>query len=302
MLACSERREKPNVILSIFPAFFVFYSGKTPYVWLFDTTFLGQEDYWPSYGKLPLMISTWQERRAFAHAARLITKSEWSKNVLIQQYGVPASRIDVIPSYAILPAGLIPEKILPAQEKNLASPLRLLLVGRVYSRKGIDIAIEVVKQLNAQGIPTQLTICGLNHREVSTPPFVQFVGPYRKSDSAQIQKYVEWYKWAHLLLHPARFEAAGIVPSEAAAFGTPTITNDVGGLATTVKHGESGIVLPCKSPPEAYVQAICELVSQPERYYDLCQSTRRRYERELNSAVSGNRLAGILRDVVSKSS
>ncbi len=109
---------------------------------------------------------------------------------------------------------------------------------------------------------------------------------------------MNWYRWADILIHPARYEAAGIVPSEAAAFGVPTITNDTGGLATTVADGISGIVLPKNSPAEAYVQAIQELVASPERYRSLCETTRLRYERELNWDVAGQRVADILRQVV----
>ena len=93
---------------------------------------------------------------------------------------------------------------------------------------------------------------------------LRYVGPFTKSIPDQLDKYVDLYRQAHLLIHPAVFEAAGIVPSEAAAFGTPTITNDAGGLATTVADGESGIVLPTWSGPEIYVKAILGLVNDPQ--------------------------------------
>ena len=87
----------------------------------------------------------------------------------------------------------------------------------------------------------------------------------------------------------------GWCQAKPAAFGTPTITNDTGGLSTTVAHGESGIVLPRSSRPEDYVDAIQGLVSRPEDYYSLCgSSTHKRYERELNSAFYGKRLVEVL--------
>ena len=63
---------------------------------------------------------------------------------------------------------------------------------------------------------------------------------------------MNFFHKAHLLLHPARFDASPIVTSEAAAFSTPTITNNSGGIATSVKHGVSGIVLARKSKPASY--------------------------------------------------
>ena len=88
------------------------------------------------------------------------------------------------------------------------------------------------------------------------------------------------------------------MPAEAAAFGTPTITNNTGGLGTSVLDGVSGIVLPKGSPPEAYVRAITDLVNDPERYQRLCQTTRERYEKELNWDVAGKRLVTILEEAV----
>jgi glycosyltransferase involved in cell wall biosynthesis len=175
-----------------------------------------------------------------------------------------------------------------------------LLVGRDTTppRKGINIAIEVVRKLNAAGLPAELTICGTPGQSDEQ---IKYVGPFTKSIPDQLDKYVDLYRRAHLLIHPAVFEAAGIVPSEAAAFGTPTITNDAGGLATTVADGESGIVLPTWSAPETYVKAILELVNDPSSYYALCQKARIRYERELNWGPTGKWMADILRKLVKDS-
>jgi glycosyltransferase involved in cell wall biosynthesis len=97
-----------------------------------------------------------------------------------------------------------------------------------------------------------------------------------------LREYISQYQWAHLLIHPARYEAAGIVCSEAAALGVPTITNAAGGLATTVKDGVSGIVLPRGSAAETYVSAIEGLLEDPHKYQQMSRSARERYAHELN--------------------
>jgi glycosyltransferase involved in cell wall biosynthesis len=121
-----------------------------------------------------------------------------------------------------------------------------------------------------------------------------------KNDPKELEQYADLYRRAQLLIHPAYFEPAGIVPGEAAAFGAPTITNDTGGLATTVKDGISGIVLPRGSPAAAYVARIKELIANPEAYYQLCRTARQRYELELNWQVRGNWLGDLLREVVAE--
>jgi len=289
-----DRIWKPNVIFMLFFPSLVFYRGNTPAVFRLDTTFKGQQKDHPLYGQWALNVSVWQEQQAFQKCAKLITHSVWSKQNMQEEYGVDPQKIVVMPNPAALPKHIIPPAKM-VKPMPLKYPLKLLLVGRDYHRKGIDIAIEVTHRLNQNGVPTELTICGLHGKG---DQYCHFTGRFQKSDPKQLKAYTQLYQAAHFLLHPARFDPSPIVTSEAAAFGLPTLTNNVGGLATSVKDGESGIVLPKHSPPEAYIRVIREYLENPERYYDLCRTTRQRYERELNWDVAGKRVVSILEDVV----
>ena len=291
----AAREWEPDILFTHYPSPLIFYHAGIPCVYRVDTTFYGAEKEYPRYSRFALWLEICQEKLAFRYTARVITHSAWSSKILSDYYKVPENRIIVYPEVSALPAHIVPKEINIQEWKSLEKPLRLLLVGRDYRRKGIDIAIEVVHGLNAAGIPAELTVCGAQGQ---ADEFVTFVGPFKKSIPEQLDQYVSLYRQAHLLIHPALFEPAGIVPGEAAAFGTPTITNNAGGLSTTVLDGESGIVLPKWSPPETYVNAITELVRNPERYYTLCQKARERFERELNWGVVDKRFGEILRQVV----
>jgi alpha-maltose-1-phosphate synthase len=286
---------KPDVLFTHYPSPLTFNHAGYPWVYVTDSTFYGVEKDYPRYGRLALWFEIWQEKRIFQRSARVITYSEWSGKILSDFYKIPKNKIIVTPMPSALPASIVPKEIKIQEWKTLREPVRLLLVGRDYRRKGIDIAIKVVHLLNAAGTRTELTVCGAQGLE---DQYIRFVGPFKKSIPEQLEQYVDLYRKAHLLIHPALFEAAGIVPSEAAAFGTPTITNDAGGLGTTVKNDITGIVLPKGSPPEAYVKAIIELINNPERYYTLCRNARERYERELNWKFVDKQFGEILRQVV----
>jgi len=292
-----EREWKPDVVFSMFPSNLAFYSGQAPAVFATDTAFQTWQAHGANFGWMAFMFQVWLEKRAVLRSTRVIASSYQLKEDLVRYHKVDPSKIVVIPLAAAIPPEVIQHIEDFRAEKRLEYPLRLLLVGREFHRKGIDIAIEVVNLLNHEGIPAELTICGLNGPEI---PYVRFVGLFNKKDPTQLAKYVELYRRAHLLIHPARFEAFGIVIAEAAALGTPTITNDVGGVATAVKHGVSGIVLPKHSPPEAYVQAIRDLISEPERYYALCEGARRRYEEELNWEVAGKQVYRVLQEAIAE--
>jgi glycosyltransferase involved in cell wall biosynthesis len=292
------REWKPDLVFSIVPFPFFFYREKAPCISRLDTTFYGVEEFWPTFGRLGLWLSMWQEKRAYRKSKRVITTSEWSKNILAKKYKVPEGRIRVYPMPSALPLEIVPKKVDIPGWKALQSTFRLLFVGRDYRRKGLDIAIDVTRRLDADGVPTELTVCGAPGQ---SDRLIKYVGSFMKNEPKELEQYADLYRRAHLLIHPAYFEPAGIVPGEAAAFGTPTITNNTGGLATTVKDGVSGIVLPPGSPAGVYVEKIKELIANPESYYQLCLTSRERYEIELNWQVRGKWLGDLLREVVKES-
>lgn len=290
-----EKRWQPDIVFTIFPSTIAYYYGSAPTVFVTDLTFQAWQEHGAGFGGVALKGLVHLERRSVNKSARTIVHSQWGKNELIKQHRVDPDKIEILTMPAALPDVVIPNIIEVHTEKKLAKPLRLLLVGREFYRKGVDIALEVAKILNDSGLQTELIVCATNGPEA---PHVSYAGPFRKSVPSELKQYTDLYRWANVLIHPARFEPAGIVPGEAAAFATPTITNDTGGLATTVKDGVSGIVLPKDSPPEAYAVVISNLVQDPARYYTLCQNARLRFEKELNWDAAGNRVAEILHRVV----
>ena len=287
---------KPDVVFSAFIAAQVFYREKVPCVFWIDATSYGRAQFWDMYGKPANAVAFWQEKRVFRNSARIITHSQWSRKILSDVYKFPDERIEVFPIPSALPDEVVPAKVDIPAWKSLDQPLRLLLVGRDFARKGIGVALEVVQKLNESGLPTDLTICGGSGQDSE---HVKYAGPFMKKDPAQLAAYVDLYRKANLLIHPAMYEAAGIVPAEAAAFGTPTITNDVGGLGTTVSHLESGIVLPARSSADEYVRSIRQLVQDPQEYYQMCQRARDRYERELTWEVSTKLVGDTVRKAAS---
>ena len=286
-LRAMDREWRPDAVVSIYPACLAFYDGAARCVFDQDVNFIDYERNYPEYGRLAQRWSVMLERRTFARSDRVVTHSARARESLIADYGVSPDRIDVFPYPPVLPlAGW--DSVTDAQRAPLELPLRLLLVGRDFRRKGVDIALEVAGLLNARGLPAELTVCGVPG---PAAPGVTYAGLFRKTVPEELQGYLALYGQAHLLLHPTRFDPSPLVCSEAAAFGIPTITNGTGGMATTVAHGISGIVLPKDSPAGAYAGAIASLWEDPRRLAELRASTRRRYENDLNWQVNAKRFA-----------
>lgn len=297
MLNKIESTWNPDIIFSLAPSPFVFYRGTTPYVIRTDTTFLGMNEQAPEYllhDNLMLQQMVWQEKKAFSNCAMIVTHSDWSRKILRRYYRVKDQFIHVFPNPASF--GFIKNSYQKQTRVNVLPKMkRLLIVGRDFKRKGIDIAIDIVNLLNEKGFRSHLKIIGydgVNGKNHS------YYGNFDKTKYDQYYSYLKFYQDSEILLHPARFDASPIVTSEAAAFGIPTITNNAGGISTSVKDGISGIVLPRRSASIKYVNAIIKLMSTPKRYFDLCKTTRLRYEKDLHWGVAGEIMDKILKECI----
>lgn len=283
----------PDLIFSKNIAPLVYCNSSIPIIYRMDTTLWGMHQQWHLFSEFEYKRMLQWERKVLNKTTLAITNSTWSADILIKEYHFPAEKILVFPNPASLPDPKYEQTIqIPTRISN---PAHLLLVGKEKDRKGVDIAIKIVQLLNNSGYPAELRIVGQQGQDQEN---IHFMDYFKKTDPDQLEAYLDQYRWADLLIHPARFEAAGIVPSEAAIFGVPTITNSAGGLATTVEHTKSGIVLPQDSPPEIYAETIKELINHPSTYFRLCQTTRERYLKELNWESAGKTLQDALENLV----
>jgi glycosyltransferase involved in cell wall biosynthesis len=282
---------QPDVIFSKSSVPLVNVKLSAPLVYMCDSTVKWTTDNWPLFSPLGMRVMEKWERKVIEKASHIITFSQANADVLEGYYKIPTERVTVHP----IPSSL-PHRDDDFQPKPIHTndPLRLLLVGKEYHRKGVDIAVETVQKLNAAGIPAELRIVGQDNQDSK---HVTFMGLYEKRDPKQLSAYMDNYRWAHFLLFPSRFDAAGIVPSEAAGFGVPTITNAAGGIATTVEDGVSGVVLPKHSPSSEYVRVIDHYRDHPLDYENLRKSTYERFLSDLNWKVLGDKLFSIIQEI-----
>ncbi len=287
----TAERVQPDAIFTHNLIPLVYSRSKIPVIYKTDAILSNMHEQWPSYSRFEYYRMLAWEKKALDRSNLIVTVSHWAYQALLEDYHIPNSRIVVMPIPSSLPADVIPQQM----EAKTISPdeLRLLSVAKDFNMKGIDISIAATKMLRAKGINAQLRVVG---QDGENSDGVEFMGLYKKADPDMLRGYVSHYEWAHLLIHPARYEAAGIVCSEAAAFGAPTITNAAGGLATTVKEEVSGMVLPRGSTAEKYVEAIEGFLNDPDRYARMSRTARERYFEELNwRSMASNILASFQR-------
>lgn len=284
---------KPDLVFSKYSAPLADVDIDVPLIYMCDSIVpfaapLANEFSRPAYQQM----ERW-ERKVIQKAVKVITYSQANADLIVSAYGAPPDKVVVFPIPAYVPAELLTDIMVTEQE--LVEPLRLLFVGKRARLRGVDIAIDAVKQLNREGILAELRIAGMTGNDEE---HVRYLGVFNKEEPTKMKAYYENFQWAQLLLHPSRFHTAGMVISEAAAFGLPAITNNVGGLATTVLDGKTGIVLPAGSPASAYCVAIKDLMNHPARYQAFRRKARLRFDAELNWEKAGDKLVEFVRQAV----
>lgn len=184
--------------------------------------------------------------RAFRAARRLVTWSQWTKDSLVRDYGVPAEKIVVIPPGIDTQRWHFPRS---AAQPN--STLHLLFVGGDFLRKGGDVLLKAFQAL-PNGLNVELHLVSTAEQ---IPEGLPNIHVYRdlKPNSPQL---LQLFQQADLFVFPTRADCLPLAIMEALAAGLPIITTSVGALPEAVQHDETGWIVP---PDDA--QALADAIT-----------------------------------------
>jgi glycosyltransferase involved in cell wall biosynthesis len=175
-------------------------------------------------------------------STNVVTISQSSRESLLE-YGMKS--VHVVPV-----GGSIEVPIEPLARE--ARPT-VVFIGRLEAHKRPQEAIRAFSILHQQDPRAVMWIIGTGPMEAqlrkSAPPGVQFLGSV-----SHVEKF-ERLQRAHVLIATSVREGWGLVVSEAAAVGTPTIAYDVAGLRDSVSASCGTLTAP---KPDALGRALCE--------------------------------------------
>ncbi len=202
--------------------------------------------------------------------------------------GVPREKLRLVP-YGYEPPASLPIRS-PWDGKR---PLRLLFVGSVTLRKGVQYLALALERL--RGLPVETRIVG--------PLAIQEAGRRRLAAVAQLTGQVprpevaQHYQWADLLVFPSLCEGSATVIYEALAYGLPVITTFNAG--SVVRDGLEGYLVPIRDP-EAIAAKIEHLAQNPDLLAWLSHNARQR-AREFGWERYAERLISALMPLINSS-
>lgn len=195
---------------------------------------------------------TWKQRNRMSarKADAVIVPSESAQKHVIDVYGIPPDRIDIVPEG-------VDDSFRPVEDEQVLRETRkrffgedrpyVLFVGKFSQRRNIPTLIRAFGELKARnGLPHGLLLYGAN---VHGLPIEEIAREAGVSDSvveinetlARHEDIIPVYSAADLYAFPSAYEGFSLTVCEAMACGTPVVTVNRGAVAEIV--GEAAMTV-----------------------------------------------------------
>ncbi len=220
----------------------------------------------------PLPRWHWGLQAVAQHAAdRIVVPSESAAAAAREWARVPAKKIVIIPN-----AVDVTEFQLPPAKPESSSAFPIGFLGRLDPVKRVDDLIEAVGEL---GELVHLHIFGDGSEG---PRIVRKIAQLQLSNRITLHGPVarpqEALGRVGILVLPSDAEGFGLVLIEAMAAGVAVIATDVSGIRDVVRDGQTGLLVPARSP-RALAQAIQRMVKDEALRARLVEAGRKDVER-----------------------
>ncbi len=191
----------------------------------------------------PLAATTWLLERPLGAVYRGIPAEAISRSTAEDLVDRGLRRSDI----RVIHPGVDLDFFTPPQERTRAPVPTFLYLGRLKRYKGVDLILQAIARLRAEGRTVRLVVGGKGEWEgelrvlaerLGISPAVEFAGFVSERRKRELFRS----SWANVL--PSPKEGWGITNLEAAACGTPTIASDSPGLRESVVHGRTGLLVP----------------------------------------------------------
>jgi colanic acid/amylovoran biosynthesis glycosyltransferase len=212
-----------------------------------------------------------------------------------------ATQLGLDPARATIITPAVPhDDFVPAAPRPAGAPLRLISIGLLEWRKGLELALVAFRRLIDAGVDAHYTLIGDGAERLRVLYTIQDLGLsdrvewLGKQPSAVVR---EQLRKSDVLLLTSFSEGIANVVLEAMACGLPVVTSDGGGMREAVRDGVDGRVVPVRDV-DATAQALVELARDPARRQRMGASARERIVAEFTLDQQLERFVGLYASVL----
>lgn len=178
-----------------------------------------------------------------------------------------------------------------ASSYSSSLPLKILYVGRLEERKGIDILLAALRQLLPIYSNLHVDIIGDREKGDAAHDINQFIEDFSSMwrDRCQFhglvsdQRLAEFYAACDIFVAPSRFESFGLIFLEAMMFGKPVIGTRAGGIVEVVEDNISGL-LAKPDDVDSLTQCLTSLIEDAGLRDRLGKAGRARFEQQFTAS------------------
>ena len=217
-----------------------------------------EEKRWPGWSPQSLEVPEDYFRRReqeWALADRVVVNSEFCREALVRQ-GVPEAKIAIVP--LCFEAG---HRNAETNDKSNTEPkpkakLRILFLGQVILRKGIQYLMQAAKLLENESVQFDIVgPVGISSAAVaSASRNIVFHGRATRDQTAA------WYRQSDVFVLPTLSDGFAITQLEAMSYGLPVIATPCCGAV--VSDGVDGFIVPPRNP-EALAKTLQRYLVEP---------------------------------------
>jgi glycosyltransferase involved in cell wall biosynthesis len=189
-------------------------------------------------------------------------------------------------------------------------PARLLFVGRLESRKGIDTLLAIVPALLKRYPQLVVDIVGKDVASPASPLSARQrfegaheVAPWRSRcrfhGAVDDRRLDAFYRDCTVFVAPSRYESFGLIYLEAMRWGKPVVGCRAGGIPEVVRDGETGLLVP--PGDEAALQAaVVRLLDDADLRVRLGARAREAMQSEFSPSLMAERTVAFYRRTIAR--
>ena len=177
------------------------------------------------------------EKECFEQADKVVTVSEYTKNIIVEHHQVAADKVHVVHNGCDV---VEPQRQLPILSELKKQGKKIVLYhGRISIQKGIDYFVKAARRVVDVNPDVVFVVSGSGDMknqiielvgEMGLSKNVLFAGPLWDQERDKM------YQAADLLVMPSVSEPFGLVPLEALQHGTPSVITKQSGVAEVLTH------------------------------------------------------------------